>query len=41
MNEEKLILLKMDEVAEILNISKQRVYDLVRKNILPGVNIGR
>ena len=41
MSLDEIELLKMDEVAEILKVSEQRAYDLVRKDILPGVKMGR
>ena len=34
-------LLRAKEVAELLDVSKARVYELIRKNILPAVHIGR
>ncbi len=34
-------LLKADEVAEMLEVSEDRVYQLVRENILPHVRLGR
>lgn len=30
-----------EEVAEILSVSKPRVYELIRKGTLPSVKIGR
>ena len=34
-------LLKAETVAEILNISPARVYELIRLDILPAVKLGR
>ena len=34
-------LLRVSEVATILGLSKSRVYELCRRNILPAVRIGR
>ena len=34
-------LLLAPEVAEILNVSVQRVYELVRAGVLPSVRLGR
>ncbi len=34
-------LLKADDVAEMMNLSQDRVYALTRENILPSVKIGR
>lgn len=33
--------LTADQVAEILNIPKFRVYELCRKNLIPHVRLGR
>lgn len=30
-----------DEVAEVLSISKARVYDLTRQKLIPSVRLGR
>lgn len=38
--EEKL-LLRVEEAAELLNIGRSAVYDLVRRRTLPSVKIGR
>ena len=37
----QLILLKAEEVAEILNISRAMVYRLMRSGEIPAVSIGR
>ncbi len=34
-------LLRAEQVAEILDISKARVYELIRDGILPSVRLGR
>lgn len=34
-------LLTMDEVAEALNVSRARGYELVRRGMIPAVRIGR
>jgi len=34
-------LLKADEVAEVLQVPKPRVYELARQQVLPAVRIGR
>lgn len=34
-------LLMAEEVAEILNMTKDRVYSLARQNLIPHVRIGR
>ncbi len=34
-------LLKADEVAEVLQVPKPRVYELARQQMLPAVRIGR
>lgn len=34
-------LLKVEEVAYILNVSTDRVYSLARENLIPSVRIGR
>ncbi len=39
--EEAVRLLTADQVAEILQISKARVYDNARSGIIPSVRIGR
>ena len=33
--------LTVKEVAPILQVSEWRVYDLIKKNVLPGVRMGR
>lgn len=37
MNEQILI---ADEVAELLRVDRQRVYELTRRNLLPHIKIG-
>ncbi len=34
-------LLRVSEVAEVLNVSEDRVYTLARENIIPSVRLGR
>ena len=34
-------LLKVDDVAELFNVSVDRVYTLARENIIPCVRLGR
>lgn len=34
-------LLRVEEVAEALGVTKSRVYDLVRAGLLPAVRLGR
>jgi excisionase family DNA binding protein len=34
-------LLRADKVAEILDVSQARVYELIRLGILPSVSLGR
>jgi excisionase family DNA binding protein len=35
-------LVKVEEVAEVLNVTRQRAYELIRRNMIPGVvRLGR
>lgn len=34
-------LLRADEVAKVLQVPKQRVYELARRHALPAIRIGR
>ena len=34
-------LLRIDDVAELLDVSRARAYDLVREGLLPVVRLGR
>jgi excisionase family DNA binding protein len=38
---QEIILLKPEEVSEILQISKSMVYKLIRRGLLPAVHIGK
>ena len=35
-------LVRVEEVAEVLNVTRQRAYELIRRNMVPGVvRLGR
>ena len=38
---ERRIVLTVEEAADLLGLTKSRVYDLCRQNILPVVRLGR